>query len=137
VGGTDDRLLSSVSILVWASHDRIEKPPAWPAFRPAGKLKHAPPKASVFHEVSRAEGPSQQDRKTSSANGRLAPWVGQALPPANRSGSDQELAGESACPTIFHEISRAAGPSQQTTKCDGLSHYAFLATATSRGASGP
>jgi hypothetical protein len=27
--------------------------------------------------------------------------VGQALPPANRSVSDQELAGESACPTFF------------------------------------
>jgi hypothetical protein len=30
--------------------------------------------------------------------------VGQALSPANRSGSDQELAGESACPTFFHEV---------------------------------
>src|SRR5450759_3950227 len=39
--------------------------------------------------------------------------VGQALPPANR-GLDQTLAGESACPTIFHEASRAEGPSQQT-----------------------
>jgi hypothetical protein len=48
--------------------------------------------------------------------------VGQALPPANRSGSDQELAGESACPTFFHELSRAEGPSQQTTKSDRLSH---------------
>jgi len=33
--------------------------------------------------------------------------VGQALPPANRSGSDPELAGESACPTFF----RASSPS--------------------------
>jgi hypothetical protein len=38
--------------------------------------------------------------------------VGQALPPANRSGSDQELAGESACPTFFHEVPRA-----QTVAC--------------------
>jgi hypothetical protein len=29
-------------------------------------------------------------------------------------GSDQELAGESACPTVFHEVSRAERPSQQT-----------------------
>jgi hypothetical protein len=47
---------------------------------------------------------------------QVVPLVGQALPPANRSGSDQELAGESACPTFFHGISRAEGPSQQTTK---------------------
>ena len=33
--------------------------------------------------------------------------VGQALPPANRSGADPELAGESACPTFF----RASSPS--------------------------
>jgi len=52
----------------------------------------------------------------------VVPWVGQALPPANRSGSDQELAGESACPTFFHGISRAEGPFKQTTKSDGLSH---------------
>jgi hypothetical protein len=39
-------------------------------------------------------------------------WWGRALPPANR--SDQELAGESACPTFFDKVSRAAGPSQQT-----------------------
>src|SRR5450759_4052417 len=30
--------------------------------------------------------------------------------------SNQELAGESACPTIFHELSRAEGPSQQDRK---------------------
>src|ERR1019366_5766765 len=50
----------------------------------------------VFHEISRAEGPSQQGRKTK--------LVGQALPPAKRSGSDQELAGGPrgypACPTL-------------------------------------
>jgi hypothetical protein len=47
--------------------------------------------------------------------GRL---VGQAdpegTPPANRSGPDQELAGESACPTFFHEVSRAGDPSLST-----------------------
>jgi hypothetical protein len=37
--------------------------------------------------------------------------VGQALPPANL-GLDQELAGESACPTIFHEISRVVGANE-------------------------
>ena len=61
--------------------DRVEKPPAWPAFRPAGKLKHAPPKASVFHELSRAVGPFKQDRKTTgipnvpTMRGRLATWL--------------------------------------------------------------
>src|ERR1017187_6580525 len=35
--------------------------------------------------------------------------VGQALPPAKRSASDQEWAGKSACPTFFHEVSQAAG----------------------------
>src|ERR1039458_2116614 len=29
-----------------------------------------------------------------------------------------------ACPTIFHEVSRAEGPSQQTTQSDRLSHLA-------------
>src|ERR1017187_7698432 len=80
---------------------------------------------TVFHGISRAAGPSQQGRKTSSANGRLAQLVGQAVPPAKRSGSDQELAGGPggyrACPTIFHKISRAEGPFKQTTKGDGLS----------------
>ena len=34
--------------------------------------------------------------------------VGQALPPANRSGSDQELTGESACPLEFgHSLAAA------------------------------
>jgi hypothetical protein len=42
-----------------------------------------------------------QSRKSTSANGGLAQLVGQALPPANRPASDQELAGESACPTFF------------------------------------
>ena len=42
--------------------------------------------------------------------------VAQALPAANRAGSDQESAGESACPTFFHELSRAAGPSQQSLR---------------------
>jgi 16S rRNA (uracil1498-N3)-methyltransferase len=54
-----------------------------------------------------------QGRKTIPYPSHSVPLVGQALPPANRR-PDQELAGESACPTIFHRLSRAAGPSQQT-----------------------
>jgi hypothetical protein len=49
--------------------------------------------------------------------------VGQALPPANRSGSDQELAGESACPTFFHDISRAEGPFKQDRKTAGVEEW--------------
>ena len=56
-----------------------------------------------------------------------APQVGQAdpagTPPANQQ-FDQELAGESesACPTVFHEVSRAERPFKQTTKGDGRVH---------------
>jgi hypothetical protein len=59
---------------------------------------------------------ARQDRKTTLNRVQVVPWVGQALPPANRSGSDQELAGESACPTFFHGISRAVGPFKQGRK---------------------
>jgi hypothetical protein len=40
--------------------DRGEKTPA---FRPVGRLKRAPLRAAVFHEISRAEGPGQQTTK--------------------------------------------------------------------------
>jgi hypothetical protein len=92
--------------------DRIEKPPPWPAFWPAGKLKHAPPKASAFHELSRAVGPFKQGRKTTSRrHGRpSADWQAKA------------------CPTFFHEVSRAEDPSQQATKPDGLSHLGLMSS---------
>ena len=58
-----------------------------------------------------AHGPFQ-DRAVCANRGqsRKTRLVGQALPPANRSGSDQELAGESACPTFFHQVSRGRSP---------------------------
>jgi hypothetical protein len=31
-----------------------------------------------------------------------------------------------ACPTLFHEVSRAEGPFKQTTKSDGLSGLSHL-----------
>jgi 2-polyprenyl-6-hydroxyphenyl methylase/3-demethylubiquinone-9 3-methyltransferase len=66
--------------------------------------------------VKAGPGSRGQDRKTTLNRVQVVPWVGQALPPANRSGSDQELAGESACPTFFHGISRAVGPFKQGRK---------------------
>src|ERR1035438_9409276 len=55
---------------------------AWPAFRPAGKLKHAPPKSASFHEISRAEGPSQQARRPVLRRGSallMVLWISAAL----------------------------------------------------------
>src|ERR1700686_874943 len=59
----------------------------------------------VFHEVSRAERPSQQGRKTSAF--RPAARLKRAPPKVS----------------VFHEISRADGPGQQTTKPDHLFHW--------------
>jgi hypothetical protein len=76
-----------------------------------GRLKPAPPLRTAMEEVGRMAGALV-------AAGRKTRLVGQAdpegTPPANRSGSDQELAGESACPTFLHEVSRAEPPAQQT-----------------------
>ena len=47
--------------------------------------------------------------------------MGQALPPANR-GFESRVGRRKRLPHLFHEVSRAAGPSQQTTKNDGLPH---------------
>src|ERR1700731_509871 len=80
---------------------RRRKPPA---FRPVGKLKHAPPRTSVFHEVSRAGCPSQQDRKTKRLGGAGRPSAGWAA---------------KACPTVgrfFMKFRGAERPSQQGRK---------------------
>src|SRR5665811_1797684 len=67
---------------------------------PADLIAPAISMMPVFHEVSRAEGPSQQSRKTT-------PHIGES----------PEAYG------VFHEVSRAEGPSQQgrkTTAGSGL-----------------
>src|SRR5450759_898342 len=56
-------------------------------------IGESPEAYGVFHEVSRAEGPSQQSRKTT-------PHIGES----------PEAYG------VFHEVSRAEGPSQQGRK---------------------
>src|ERR1700722_16891859 len=81
---------------------RRRKPPA---FRPVGKLKHAPPRTSVFHEVSRAGRPSQQGRKTTAHRRK---------PPAFRPVGKLKHAPPRT--SAFHEVSRAERPSQQASR---------------------
>jgi len=50
--------------------------------------------------------------------------VGQALPPANR-GLESRVGRRKRLPHLFHEVSRAEGPSQQATQTDRLSHFAI------------
>jgi hypothetical protein len=96
LGRTDHRLLWSCFAIALAP-DRGEKPrpyvrPLFPIYSPW----------RVFHEVSRAERPSQQGRKTPAF--RPVDKLKHTLP-------------------VFHEISRAEGPGQQTTKNDRLCHF--------------
>src|SRR5450759_562669 len=94
---------------------------------PADLIAPAISMMPVFHEVSRAERPSQQGRKTTlvaHALLRAASSLYSTLlrPGAASVGKSADAARKSACATfasqrtrsIFHEISRAAGPSQQT-----------------------
>src|SRR5450759_2797399 len=104
---------------------------------------------AVFHELSRAEGPSQQGRKTSAGGGlRTRGQTGLAARvergtdrpdseiPAKSAGNSCQgcqspmrrksmpvlsvpgalVGGDEVTMAVFHELSRAEGPSQQTTK---------------------
>src|SRR5665647_1082626 len=69
---------------------------------PADLIAPAIAMMPVFHELSRAGGPSQQRRKTTAGSGLRTPG---AL-----------LGGDEVAMAVFHELSRAEGPSQQSRK---------------------
>src|SRR5665811_444709 len=78
---------------------------------------------AVFHELSRAEGPSQQSRKTTAHIGESPEAYGvfhevsRAEGPSQQGRKTTAHIGESPeAYGVFHEVSRAAGPSQQGRK---------------------
>src|SRR5260370_8688686 len=54
----------------------------------------------------------------------ISEWQGRktTLSPCKHEKQNQRKSGETRRPSVFHEIPRAAGPVQQTTKNDGLPH---------------
>src|SRR5260370_3518767 len=58
----------------------------------------------------------------------ISEWQGRktTLSPCKHEKQNQRKSGETRRPSVFHEIPRAAGPVQQTTKSDRLRHYVLL-----------
>src|SRR5260370_28436393 len=54
----------------------------------------------------------------------ISEWQGRktTLSPCKHEKQNQQKSGETRRPSVFHEIPRAAGPVQQTTKNDRLRH---------------
>ena len=113
-----------------ALHDADTVGPAAGRGRPArtrGPPHHLPSRRgrSVFHEVSRAERPSQQSRKTNPGSRSRKPGTdGTASEfPAKGAGnpwqSRQSPEGTVAGGAVFHEVSRGEGPFKQRRKNSG------------------
>src|ERR1035437_8257358 len=81
---------------------------------------------AVFHELSRAEGPSQQGRKTTGVEWAPNPGTDRTGSefPAKCAGNPCQscqspgalVGGDEVSMAVFHELSRAEGPSQQSRK---------------------
>src|ERR1035437_10235964 len=86
-------------------------------------IGESPEPSGVFHEVSRAERPSQQGRKTTSTIGEspepsgVFHEVSRAGRPSQQGRKTTSTIGESPEPSgVFHEVSRAGRPSQRGRK---------------------
>src|ERR1035438_1407992 len=119
-------LLALCMVLISLARQRDEGVPRGPG----GPPHHLPSqrRRSVFHGISRAEGPFKQGRKTNlgSRSGKPGTDGTASEFPAKGAGnpwqSRQSPEGTVAGGAVFHEVSRAERPSQQATKGDGLSY---------------
>src|ERR1022692_2052808 len=107
--GAKNHLVAHALLRAASSLTRRSEASARVPTRQPERLRHCGP--TVFYEISRAGGPSQQGRKTRPPWRRLDPL--KASPQARLPAPQNQG---------FHEVSRAEGPFKQTTQPDRLSY---------------